>query len=130
VTPFPPIIGRLIPRLASPFDPEVVSTARAIERALAAKNLDWHDIARALGSSPTPFTPDQKETPDGREIRAWLEVISGQPWLSAWAAEFVIDLLARDRLDRLSEKQMTCVGRLVRQAKARGLRPEGPYNDN
>ncbi|MGC2221497.1 MAG: hypothetical protein WA624_03555 [Methylocella sp.] len=120
---FPAIIGRLIPRLASPFDPEVVATARAIERALATDKLDWHDMAKAVcGAAPrTPHGRD--ETPDARELRAWLEAISGQPWLSAWAAEFVIDLLARDNLGRLSEKQLACVRRIIRQARARGVRP-------
>jgi hypothetical protein len=118
---FPPIIGRLIPRLASPFDPEVVATARAIERALAAHKLDLHDLARATCGAD-PFTQNHDATPDARELRAWLEVISGQPWLSAWAAEFVVDLLARDTLDRLSAKQMKCAVRIVRQARARGVR--------
>jgi hypothetical protein len=36
----PPIVGKLIPRLASDFEGEVVAAARAIERALRAAGRD------------------------------------------------------------------------------------------
>jgi hypothetical protein len=44
---FPPVLARLIPRLGSPFDHEVLATARAIERTLKSQKLDWHDVAAA-----------------------------------------------------------------------------------
>jgi hypothetical protein len=36
------LLGRLIPRLASEHDGEVVATARAIERTLKSAGRDWH----------------------------------------------------------------------------------------
>jgi hypothetical protein len=50
----PPIVEKLIPRLASDFDGEVVATARAIDRALRANGRDWHDVA--CGGEP-PILP-------------------------------------------------------------------------
>lgn len=41
-------IGKLIPRLASNHDGEVVATARAIERLLKAGGRDWHDLAASV----------------------------------------------------------------------------------
>jgi hypothetical protein len=41
-------IGKLIPRLASDHDGEVVATARAIERLLKAGGRDWHDLAASV----------------------------------------------------------------------------------
>ena len=43
-----PTLGKLIPRLASNHDGEVVATVAAIGRVLAANKLDWHDLAAAL----------------------------------------------------------------------------------
>ena len=44
----PPQIAKLIPRLASEHDGEVVATARAIERLLRSADLDWHDVAKRV----------------------------------------------------------------------------------
>jgi hypothetical protein len=41
-------LGKLIPRLASDADGEVIATVRAIQAALVAKGLDLHDLAAAL----------------------------------------------------------------------------------
>jgi hypothetical protein len=43
-----PTLGKLIPRLASTHDGEVVATARAIERLLKSNGGDWHDLAAAI----------------------------------------------------------------------------------
>lgn len=45
-------ISKLIPRLASDHDAEVVATARALERKLNAAGMDWHDLAAALDHPP------------------------------------------------------------------------------
>ena len=37
------LLSKLIPRLASSHDGEVIATARAIERALHGAGADWHD---------------------------------------------------------------------------------------
>jgi hypothetical protein len=44
-------IEKLVPRLASTHDGEVVATARAINRTLKAAGLDWHDLAKAVATN-------------------------------------------------------------------------------
>jgi hypothetical protein len=41
-------LGKMIPRLGSNHDGEVVATARAIERALRGAGHDWHDLVKGL----------------------------------------------------------------------------------
>jgi hypothetical protein len=43
-----PTLGKLIPRLASNHDGEVVATIRAIERVLKSGGSDWHDLVAAM----------------------------------------------------------------------------------
>lgn len=45
-------LAKFLPRLASEHDGEVVATARAIGRTLAAVGLDWHTLAAAIQASP------------------------------------------------------------------------------
>jgi hypothetical protein len=47
-----PTISKLIPRLGSNHDGEVIATARAIQRVLRGAGRDWHDLA-AVVSPPT-----------------------------------------------------------------------------
>jgi hypothetical protein len=54
LTPIIPKLARLIPRLASPFDGEVVATVHAIERALKSKGLDFNDLATAVNRPEPP----------------------------------------------------------------------------
>ena len=58
-------IGKLIPRLASDHDGEVVATARAIERLLKAGGRDWHDLAASVcvASPPKSLFPTGAEKP-------------------------------------------------------------------
>ena len=51
-----PMLGKLIPRLASNHEGEVVATARAIERLLKSNGCDWHDLAAALCRQPVPIS--------------------------------------------------------------------------
>jgi hypothetical protein len=51
-----PRLSKLLPRLASNHDGEVVATARAIERVLRASGHDWHDLAAAVAP---PIAPDE-----------------------------------------------------------------------
>jgi len=53
LTPVAPRLSKLIPRLASNHDGEIVAAARAIGRTLASHRLDWHDLAQAI-SLPAP----------------------------------------------------------------------------
>ena len=50
-------LGKLIPRLASDQDGEVVATARAIERTLRAAEADWHSLAAIIVGRRTGWVP-------------------------------------------------------------------------
>jgi hypothetical protein len=64
---FPPVLARMIPRLGSPFDHEVVVTARAIERALKSEKLDWHDVAVVVTSQAPSTQWDYEHRTDSCE---------------------------------------------------------------
>jgi hypothetical protein len=126
---FPPVVARMIPRLGSPHDGEVVATAFAIERTLKSQKLDWHDVAAAMTAQAPPTQWDGErewpgtESDDAQHMRAWLEAISHEPWINSGTAGFVADLLHRDNLDGLTAKQSACVDRIIRQAQDRDVRP-------
>jgi hypothetical protein len=123
---FPPILGQLIPRLRSPFDGEVVATVRAIERTLKAQKLDWHDVASAVAQAAPPtqwdYEPQRTESAAAAEVRAWLEVISREPWPNDWTSSFIANILTRQSLDSLSAKQRTCANSIITEAYRRGVR--------
>jgi hypothetical protein len=126
---FPPVLARLIPRLGSPFDGEVVATARAIERSLRSASLDWHDLSKALTASPPPLPsphrpPCRAETHEATRMRLWLEAVARESWPNDWTLNFVDSLLARPSLDRLSKKQVACANNIVAEASRRGVWPE------
>jgi hypothetical protein len=128
VTALPPVLARLIPRLGSPYDGEIVATARAIERVLKSEKRDWHDLAAAVTAQAPPTQwdydePYRTESDAAQHMRDWLISISRETWLNDWTAGFVSDLLSRDSLDRLTPKQAACVDRIIRQAQDRGVRP-------
>jgi hypothetical protein len=120
---FPPVLARLIPRLGSPFDGEVVATARAIERTLKSQKLDWNDLAASLTAPAPPPRSLRAESAESAEIRAWLEAVSREDWVNAWSRSFVDSLLRRQSLDRLSKKQLAVVNNIVSEAYRRGVRP-------
>ena len=59
-------LALLIPRLASDQDGEVVATARAIIRTLAARGLDLHDLAAVLVPVADPV--------EAERVRWWAEL--------------------------------------------------------
>jgi hypothetical protein len=121
----PPVISRLIPRLASPFDHEVVATARAIERALKAQKLDLHDLAAAVAGAPVPWSPPHRaESQESAEIRSWLEAVSREDYPNEWTRSFIANILSRQSLDRLSKKQLAVINNIITEAHRRGVRPE------
>jgi hypothetical protein len=124
---FPPVLARLIPRLGSTFDHEVVATARAIERTSKSQKLDWHDVAEVVTAQapPTQFNYEPRRTESGKaqHMRSWLTAISREDWLNEWTIEFIASLLRRRSLDKLSERQLTCIDRIIREAFDRGVRP-------
>jgi hypothetical protein len=54
-------LGKLIPRLATDHDGEVVATAGAIERTLRSAGLDLHDLGGTLGQPQAVPQPLQSE---------------------------------------------------------------------
>ncbi len=118
---FPPVLARLIPRLASPHDGEVVATARAIERTLKAQKLDLHDLAAALIGA-TPPRSLRAESAKSAEIRAWLEAVARETWPNEWTAGFIDNILRLPTLDRLSKKQLAVANNIVSEACRRGVR--------
>jgi hypothetical protein len=117
----PEIVAKLIPRLASNHDGEVIATVRAIDRTLKAERLDWHDLTRAL-TAPPPAPSCRVESDDATRMRAWLEAVSSEPWPNDWIQKFIAGVLARQSLDRLSKKQVACVNNIVAEAYRRGVR--------
>jgi hypothetical protein len=86
-----PRIGKLIPRLASEHDGEVIATVRAIERTLKAAGRDWHDLANAL----------QRISTDWRSVARFCA--SHQHRLSTREVDFIVTIARQNR--ELTEKQ-------------------------
>jgi hypothetical protein len=122
-TPLPPIIRKLIPRLGSTYDGEVIATARAVGRALHGAGQDWHDLARAAaGDAPDAPRPHTfRETEYAGRVRDALKAILDAPlFFNDWSLEFAASILVQD-VDRLSEKQTACLNRLLHEAVRKGV---------
>lgn len=106
----PPVVlsklTKLLPLLGSDQDNEVIATARAIGRTLAAAELDWHALADAIQawpveasvvstphpSSPSPASSDRAPSaPCSRPgMRLW-DTKRVEPWSSAAGYALMID---------------------------------------
>lgn len=116
----PPVVRKLIPRLASPFDGEVVATVHAMIRALATDGFDLHDLAKMADAAPVHRDRDADESPYAKKVRASLkEALAEEFWLSEWEIEFIGSVLDRPNLDLLSEKQAAVVKKIMRRMEAR-----------
>jgi hypothetical protein len=82
-------LAKLIPRLASPHDGEVVATVHAVRRTLQTAGLDLHDLARALTTS-TPI--DDVPQDDWLAVARWRRD-HGQT-LNDRERQFIIDMIA------------------------------------
>jgi hypothetical protein len=100
-----PQIGKMIPRLASEYDGEVVATVRAIERTLKAAGRDWHDLAKALDP---PLAPS-----DWRSLARYCA--NRQRLLSARELDFIVGI---SRLPRITEKQAKWLGDIASRLRA------------
>lgn len=105
LAPVAPKLALLIPRLATDHDGEVVATARAIGRVLAAAGLDFHDLAAGLAPAAPPQPEPGPRSVDEDELACavWLR---DHAILSPKEANFVdnaILILRRGR--RLSQAQ-------------------------
>ncbi len=129
-------IARIIPRLASTFDHEIVSCAKAIDRTLRRADLDWHDLANCITESgidrPRPNhrwhpAEDEPVAPLWGELDfngrvEWLNALDGYHGLTEWEGEFVASIASR-QFQSLSHKQVLILNRLISRAFSRGVRP-------
>jgi hypothetical protein len=100
-----PQLGKMIPRLASEYDGEVVATVRAIDRTLKAAGRDWHDLAAALDPPPVPS--------DWRSLARYCA--GHQRQLSRRELDFIVNI---SRLPRLTEKQAKWLGDIASRLRA------------
>ena len=121
-------VCKLIPRLASNHDGEVVATARAIERTLKAAKEDWHSLVSVLNGSgksskrALPEEPPVWEELTAGERLAWLFLLTGDFEGSPWETEFLGSILDQyRRRGRLSEKQIVYVDKILTKAFLQGL---------
>jgi hypothetical protein len=70
-----PMLGKLVPRLASNHPGEVAATAAAITRVLATNKLDWHDLTAALLRPQQPARP-ATEQPRRAAEQDWRELLA------------------------------------------------------
>ena len=127
----PPVLGKLIPKLSTPFDAERLATVAAIERALRSEKLDWHDLASAaVAQAGLPRTtckatdgaPPRWADLDGEERLQWLAALSAEPRLNNWSITFVNSIAAQVRAGcRLSPKQAGCIDKILAAGWRRGV---------
>ncbi|HVG49329.1 MAG TPA: hypothetical protein VM899_14480, partial [Rubellimicrobium sp.] len=70
LSPILPKLSRLVPRLSSDADGEIVATVRAIDRALRGAGFDWYDFTSAL----TPALPPPKPPPRPGRPERWRDL--------------------------------------------------------
>jgi hypothetical protein len=122
-------LGKLIPRLATDHDGEIVNTVRAIRRTLEGAGQDLHDLAaRLTGKGPRPEARTYGPPPAAGPWR-WRGLSAGERvialdgikgiTLSPWEREFVrnIDARLRQRPSAsLSPRQIEILDGLLRRA--------------
>lgn len=98
-------IAKLLPRLASDHDGEVIATVAAIRRTLEAEGDDLHDLARSIGGTTS------------------VEVISRllDHWIDSAAIETNRRMIAEREAERLRDELA-----VARKALAAAARPEAP----
>jgi hypothetical protein len=70
------------------------------------------------------YEPYRTESDEAHRMREWLTAISREDWINEWTAGFVSSLLRRRSLDKLSERQLACIERIISEAFHRGVRPD------
>ena len=113
LSPILPKLSRLVPRLASDADGEIVATVRAINRTLRGAGLDWHDFTSALAPALPP--PQRHARPDPQshrprthyEIAEWCRqrasAVAGV--LGSKKTQFVCDMTRLLRTRQPTERQ-------------------------
>jgi len=103
-------LAKLIPRLASDHDGEVLATVGAIRRTLDGANLTLHDLAKVLTAS----TPMHREIGTAAEMLDLLRRAGG--FLNDWERRFVSDLSVRvQRGKRLTPKQCATLRKIFEE---------------
>lgn len=114
----PPMVAKLIPRLASNHDGEILATVAAIKRILSGSKLDLHDLAASLAKGgPSGFAHQaRREAPPPRhKANAEFCLASGYAWREH-EEKFLTDM--KFRPNALTEKQQAWLDALVGKAKA------------
>lgn len=110
-------IARIIPRLGSNHDGEVVAAAKAIERILSAEKLDWHEVADLVGNSALrlPQGPAHSWNEMPHQWRSQLlTALLCQPDLSEWEIQFLRSVAQKfSRGFALTDKQVDIIDRLA-----------------
>lgn len=131
-------LGKLIGRLGSDHDGEVVATGRAIQRTLVGAGLDLHALAAHIAAPPSMPTIGYRDRPPPRRpaetswrntwsapngtSRAGVERVQrlGKGRLSAWEKEFVASLERRLAGGlALTPKQQACLVEIERKLEGR-----------
>lgn len=117
-------ISKLIPRLGSDHEGEIVNTVRAIERTLDSQGLTLHDLAEAIGEGPQkppkqgPATePPQWAAMAYRERLTWLRIVANGP-LNDWELNFLskISPLVRRTNYPMSPKRQKILNEMIAKA--------------
>ncbi len=122
-----PRLSKLIPRLASDHEGEVVATVAAIRRTLENGGLDLHALADAIGNPVIVYRtqPARAEPSRGHQMDARRCLHSGIAW-KPHEAEFLRQMASQ--LRRPSEKQRDWLdGLLDRVARYSRAEPEVDY---
>jgi hypothetical protein len=125
-----PRLARLVPRLGSTFDAEVVATAKAIERTLKASGADLCDLAALIAKTagmeagprtvsasapaPTGPAPRWRTMPEAERIR-WLDRLDHSEVLNGWERRFLDDLARKfaSRSFQISDAQGAVLERMI-----------------
>lgn len=110
-----PKLRRLIPLLSSDVAGEVVATAAAITRTLAAARRDWHDLAAQL-AEPSADAPPRCRRAPAPAVDMMLDDLLDHPELTDWEIAFVSSVYGQfSRRRRLSEKQIDVLASIWRK---------------
>lgn len=93
LSPILPKLEKLVPRLASGVDGEVLNAVRAIDRTLRGAGFDWHDFTAALVPAlpPLEWPRWRSETESWGDLAGWCRV-NGHGRLSPKEAKFVAEM--------------------------------------
>jgi hypothetical protein len=130
-------LSKLLPLLSSDKDGEVVATARAIQRTLAAADLDFHSLAATLStlapelvqalSARALEVPESWSELSLNDKRFWLSALCKADWLTSREREIIEDLENRFRVAPheayATPKKVKLFNRLVAMAAGMGVRP-------